>query len=77
MITPRIDYLLVVRIETVSGLVIGLGERIHDQLIAFADIGCFLQLGVKIILQNTDPVKRIRKNACHLTGSCGFICGLN
>ena len=76
MITPRIDYLLVVRIEAVRSLVVGLGERIHDQLIAFADIGCFLQLGVKIILHDADPVERIRENAGHLTGTRSLVGGL-
>ena len=73
MVSPCIDNLLVVRIEAVSGLVIGLGERIHDQLIALGYVGRLLQLGVKIIFHDADPVERIRENAGHLAGACSFV----
>ena len=76
MVTPGVDDLLIIGVEAVRSLVVGLGERIHDQLIAFADIGCFLQLGVKIILHDADPVERIRENAGHLACACSFVCGL-
>ena len=77
MVSPCIDNLLVVRIEAVSGLVIGLGERIHDQLIALGYVGRLLQLGVKIVFHDADPVERIRENAGHLACACSFVCGLH
>ena len=76
MVTPGVDDLLIIGVEAVRSLVVGLGERIHDQLIAFADIGCFLQLGVKIILHDADPVQRISENAGHLSGSRSLVGGL-
>ena len=76
MVTPGVDDLLIIGVEAVRSLVVGLGERIHDQLIAFADIGCFLQFGIEVILHDADPVERIRENAGHLTGTRSLVGGL-